>query len=94
LRKFILVLFDDILVFSKDFETHLNHLSLTLELLRENKLYAKRSKCIFGCNEVEYLGHIVLGEGVRVDQGKIQAMVDWPLPKIVKSLRGFLLLLL
>jgi len=90
LRKFILVLFDDILVFSKDFETHLNHLSLTLELLRENKLYAKCSKCIFGCDEVDYLGHIVLGEGVRVDQGKIHAMVDWPLPKTVKSLRGFL----
>jgi len=90
LRKFILVFFDDILVFSKDFETHLNHLSLTLEVLRKNKLYAKRSKCKFGCHEVDYLGHIVSMSGVRADPRKIKAMDEWPVPKTVKSLRGFL----
>jgi hypothetical protein len=77
-------------VFSPDFNTHLNHLSVTLNLLREHKLYAKHSKCKFGCHTVDYLGHIVLGDGVQADPGKIQAMVDWPLPKNVKSLRGFL----
>jgi len=77
-------------VFSQDFNTHLNHLSLTPNLLREHKLYAKRSKCKFGCHTVDYLGHIVSGDGVQADPGKIQAMVDWPLPKNVKSLRGFL----
>jgi len=92
LRKFILVFFFfyDILVFSQDFNTHLNHLSLTLNLLREHKLYAKRSKCKFGCHTVDYLGHKVLGDGVQANLEKIQAMVDWPLPKNVKSLRGFL----
>jgi hypothetical protein len=90
LRKFILVFFDDILVYSKDFDTHLGHLAITLGLLRENKLLAKRSKCKFRCLEVDYLGHICLGEGVRADQGKIQAMIECPLPKTVKSLRGFL----
>jgi hypothetical protein len=90
LRKFILVFFDDILVYSQDFKTHLSHLSLSLDLLRVNKLFAKRSKCKFACNEVDTLGHIVSEHGVRADQGKIQAMIDWPLPKTIKSLRGFL----
>jgi hypothetical protein len=90
LRKFILVFFDDILVYSQDFKIHLSHLSLSLDLLRVNKLFAKRSKCKFACNEVDTLGHIVSEHGVRADQGKIQAMIDWPLPKTIKSLRGFL----
>jgi len=90
LRKFILVFFDDILVYSQDFKTHLSHLSLALDLLRVSKLFAKHSKCRFACNEVDYLGHIVSEHGVRADQGKIQAMIDWPLPKTIKSLRGFL----
>ena len=59
LRKFILVFFDDILVFSKDVETHKVPLKLTLDILRRNKLFAKRSKCKFGCDEVDYLRHIV-----------------------------------
>jgi hypothetical protein len=90
LRKFILVFFDDILVYSQDFKTHLSHLSLALDLLRVNKLFAKHPKCRFACNEVDYLDHIVSEHGVRADQGKIQAMIDWPLPKTIKSLRGFL----
>jgi hypothetical protein len=90
LRKFILVFFDDILVFSSDFDTHLLHLETTLSILCEHKLFAKKSKCCFGCKEVEYLGHIVSEHGVKADPGKIQAMLDWPFPTTVKSLRGFL----
>jgi len=90
LRRFILVFFDDILVYSGDMETHATHLRTALDLLRRNQLFAKSSKCIFGCKEVEYLGHIVTAEGVSADPGKIAAMVDWPLPKNIKALRGFL----
>jgi hypothetical protein len=90
LRKFILVFFDDILVYSKDLKSHMEHLQVTLGLLRQNQLYAKMSKCRFGVAEVDYLGHIVSAEGVCVDPGKIKAMVDWPLPSNIKSLRGFL----
>jgi hypothetical protein len=61
-----------------------------LQLLKEQKLYAKPSKCFFGVKEVEYLGHIVSHEGVKVDPNNIKAMMDWPIPKTLKNLRGFL----
>jgi hypothetical protein len=90
LRKFILVFFDDILIFSKDKDSHRNHLQLTLEVLRSHKLSAKKSKCRFGCKEVDYLGHIIAESGVRANLGKIKAMVEWPFPTNIKALRGFL----
>jgi hypothetical protein len=90
LRRFILVFFDDILIYSKDLDSHLTHLTQTLDLLRQNQLFAKMSKCRFGCSEIEYLGHIVSALGVCADPGKIRAMVDWPFPRTLKALRGFL----
>jgi hypothetical protein len=61
-----------------------------LQLLQDNQLFVKKSKCSFGVSEVEYLGHIVGREGVRVDPKKIQAMQDWLRPMTLKCLRGFL----
>jgi hypothetical protein len=61
-----------------------------LQLLKEQQLYAKPSKCFFGVKEVEYLSHIVSHEGVKVDPNKIKAMMDLPIPKTLKNLRGFL----
>jgi hypothetical protein len=61
-----------------------------LQLLKEKQLYAKPSKCFFGVKEVEYLGHIVSHEGVEVDPNKIKAMMDWPIPKALNNIRGFL----
>jgi hypothetical protein len=61
-----------------------------LQLLKEQQLYAKPSKCFFGVKEVEYLGNIVSHEGVKVDPNNIKAMMDWPTPKTLKNLRGFL----
>jgi hypothetical protein len=90
LRKFILVFFDDILVYSKDMESHATHLSMTLDTLRQNSLFAKMSKCRFACLEVEYLGHVVSAQGVCADPSKIKAIEDWPFPKTLKALRGFL----
>lgn len=59
LRKYVLVLFDDILVYNKMWEEHLNHLDLLLKILQEQKFFAKRSKCEFGMIKFLYLGHII-----------------------------------
>nr|GEV58472.1 putative mitochondrial protein [Tanacetum cinerariifolium] len=90
LRKFVLVFFDDILVYSPDFSTHVKHLELVLQLLRRHTLFAKQSKCVFGSTIVEYLGHVITGAGVATDDTKIEAMKHWPIPSNLKQLRGFL----
>eukprot|EP01018_Ginkgo_biloba_P031904 Gb_25344 [translate_table: standard] len=90
LRKFMLVFFDDILVYSRNWADHTNHLDKVLQILEDNHLFAKRSKCEFGKGELEYLGHIISGEGVKVDPKKIQSILDWLIPKSITSLRGFL----
>jgi hypothetical protein len=90
LQKFVLVFFDDTLIYNKSWEDHVQHVDKVLQLLKEKQLYAKPSKCFFGVKEVEYLGHIVSHEGVKVDPNKIKAMMDWPIPKTLKNLRGFL----
>lgn len=90
LHKFVLVFFDDILVYSKSWEDHVTHLRITLQTLRTHKLYAKESKCRFGCSEVDYLGHIISSRGVAADPNKISCIMSWPLPTTIKALRGFL----
>ncbi|KAF5775135.1 putative nucleotidyltransferase, Ribonuclease H [Helianthus annuus] len=90
LRKFILVFFDDILVYSPSWTSHLAHLTTTLQLLLDNQLVAKMSKCVFGQNQIAYLGHIITGQGVAVDPSKIEAILQWPTPSNVKEVRAFL----
>ena len=90
LRKFLLVFFDDILIYKKTWEEHLKHLDEVLSILEEHLLYAKMSKCEFGMKEMLYLGHIISAKGVQFDIEKIRAMREWPAPKTVTELRGFL----
>lgn len=89
-RKFVLVFMDDILVFSKSWLEHLEHLSIMLSTLREHQLYANLSKCSFAQTKLEYLGHIISNKGVATDPAKTEAMVAWPVPTNLTELRGFL----
>jgi RNase H-like domain found in reverse transcriptase/Reverse transcriptase (RNA-dependent DNA polymerase) len=90
LRKFVLVFFDDILVYSPDLNSHQSHLSLVLQTLTDHHLFAKRSKCEFGVPQIEYLGHLISVEGIATDPQKVAAMKEWPEPRCVRELRGFL----
>ena len=90
LRKLVLVFFDDILIYSKSWKDHVEDVDRVFKLLEEKQLYAKRSKCFFGLQEVEYLDHIVSCEGVKVDSRKIKTIKEWKIPTSIKHLRGFL----
>jgi hypothetical protein len=90
LRRFVLVFFDDILVYSPSWQNHLQHLEWVLQVLAQHELFAKLSKCSFGQKEVDYLGHIVSGSGVSMDANKVKDVLAWPQPTNVKQLRGFL----
>ena len=86
LRKFVLVFFDDILIYNKPWKDHVEHVDRVLKLLKEKQLYAKSSKCFFGVQEVEYLGHIVSHEGVKVDPSKIKTIKEWKIPTSIKHM--------
>lgn len=89
LRKFILVFFDDILIYSLSWSCHIEHVKQALSILKQHQFFVKASKCSFGQKELKYLGHIVICHRVKVDEGKIDAMVSWPSPINTTELRGF-----
>ncbi|GJY11216.1 putative nucleotidyltransferase, ribonuclease H [Tanacetum coccineum] len=90
LDKFVIVFIDDILVFSKSKEEHEEHLRTVLQILRQEKLYAKFSKCEFWLSKVAFLGHIVSAEGITMDPAKVEAITKWPRPTSVTEVRSFL----
>ncbi|KAI3704083.1 hypothetical protein L1987_74291 [Smallanthus sonchifolius] len=90
LDKFVIVFIDDILIYSRTKEDHEHHLKLILELLRNEKLYAKFSKCEFWIREVHFLGHVINKEGIHVDPSKIETIKNWEAPKTPTEVRQFL----
>jgi hypothetical protein len=90
LRKNLLVFFDDLLIYSRTWEQHIQHVEQILAIMEDQSLYAKESKCEFGMIEVLYLRHIIGVKGVHVHQEKIQAILDWTTPKTLIELKGFL----
>jgi hypothetical protein len=76
LRKFVLVFFDDILIYSPSVQEHKRHLKTVLQLLRDHQLKVKMSKCMFATETVEYLGHILSGSGVATDPSKIAGILS------------------
>eukprot|EP00873_Tetraselmis_striata_P015419 jgi/Tetstr1/435683/TSEL_024582.t1 len=90
LGKFCVVYLDDVLIYSKTAEEHLEHIRLVLRELQRHHLHIKLSKCSFGRTSVEFLGHIVEAGQIKMDPRKVEAVQQWPVPKTVKDVRGFL----
>jgi len=76
LDDFVIVYLDDILIFSKTWEEHLNHVKKTLDVLKREKLYVKLSKCEFRKTSFNYLGHIVGGHKLNIDPSKVAVIVN------------------
>jgi hypothetical protein len=90
LDKFIMVFIDDILAYSRSEEEHKEHLCLALQKLRENRLYAKLSKCEFWMKKVAFFGHVISKGGISMDPSKVQDVLSWNAPTSVDDIRSFL----
>lgn len=88
LRRFVLVFFDNILIYSSSWDSHLQHLQI--DVPHQQKLFMRHTKSLYAKNEVAYLGHVVSSRRVQVDESKIVAITRWPQPVTTTALRGFL----
>jgi len=89
LDKFVVVFIEDILIYSRSYEEHAEHLRTVLSILREKQLYAKLSKCEFWMSTVQFLGHMISAQGISVDPSKVEAVLKWGRPKSVTEIRSF-----
>ncbi|XP_016733322.1 uncharacterized protein [Gossypium hirsutum] len=85
LGKFCVVYFDDIQIYSKTLQDHIEHLRAILQTLREEKLFGNMEKCVFCTDKLTFLGYIVSSQGVEVDPEKIKAIQDWPRPTSISQ---------
>jgi Reverse transcriptase (RNA-dependent DNA polymerase) len=85
LRKIMLVFFADILIYSTDIERHNEHVTLVLQIPRKNKRLAKERKYEFRLQYIEYLGHIISGEGVATDPKKVEVIKSWHIQSVSKN---------
>ncbi|PKI40719.1 hypothetical protein CRG98_038900 [Punica granatum] len=87
--KFLVVYFDDILIYNTSVQEHLEHLRELFKVLREQRLYANLKKCHFLTNSVNLLGYIVSQEGICMDLSKVEAIVNWQTPRSLQEVRSF-----
>ncbi|CAL9698545.1 unnamed protein product [Knipowitschia caucasica] len=90
LNKFVFVYLDDILIFSRDLDSHISHVKQVLRRLLDNQLYVKAEKCEFHVSSVSFLGMVVAEGELKMDPGKVQAVMDWPTPSCRKDVQRFL----
>ena len=89
LEKFVILYLDDILIYSKTLDEHIEHVRTILKTLLDNNLYAKPKKCEFHKPKVEFLGHVISGKGIETDPKKVKTVKEWPTPKCVKDVQRF-----
>ncbi|KAK8957840.1 hypothetical protein KSP39_PZI000256 [Platanthera zijinensis] len=89
LRKFTVIFFDDILIYSKDLQSHLQHLEIIFSTLRTHS-YVKRTKCQFMTTTIDFLGHVISSLGISPHPDKVATIINWPTPTTLKQLRSFL----
>lgn len=90
LGKFVVVYFDDILIYSKTLNDHVGHVKLVLDVLRHERLFANLEKCTFCMDKLVFLGFVISSTGIHVDEEKVKAIKEWPIPKAVSEVRSFL----
>ena len=90
LDKFVVIFIDNILIYSKNKLEHEEHIKIILQVLKEQQLYAKFSKCDFFKDQIEYLGHVVSNDGISIDPDKINAITKWRVPKNVTGISSFM----
>ncbi len=90
LHRFVIVYIDDILIYSRSLAEHRQHVAEVLQQLRRFHLYLKAEKCTFHQPTVHFLGYIINSGGIRMDEGKVEAISSWPLPTTIKELQRFL----
>ena len=88
--KFVVVYFDDILIYSKSMDDHMIHLRAVFDALRVARLFGNLEKCTFCTDRVSFLGYVVTPQGIEVDEAKIEAIKSWPVPKTITQVRSFL----
>ncbi|MCO5549888.1 hypothetical protein L7F22_003362 [Adiantum nelumboides] len=89
-RNFTRVFFDDVIIYSKTIEEHKEHLKVIFQALRDNKLYVNQKKSEFFLQEIQYLGHIISKNGIRMDPAKLEVIKDWPNPRNLHEVRSFI----
>jgi len=90
LDEFVISYIDDILVYSNNVEEHHEHVKKVLKRLIENNLYVKLEKCEFDVEETTFLGYVISKNGLRMDDSKVKAVLDWPVPSNVKEVQSFI----